>query len=83
MKWQPIETAPKGDGSGFGPVILIYRPKRIGGGGRICVAAFDPESFRKNPRPHWHSFFGTLSKYQDRDNPPTHWMPLPEPPEDT
>jgi len=75
MDWQLIETAPKRT------VIILYRPGRIGVGGRVCVGQYDFDEWsRRGPRPFWRSDWGGLGVQYDRDTPPTHWMPLPEPP---
>ena len=77
MTWQPIETAPKGDGEGNGPNILCYCPDMFGRGGRVSVGFWDREQYKKSPRPHWGSRWGMLGKQNARDQQPTHWMPLP------
>jgi hypothetical protein len=74
MEWQPIETAPKGDGQWAGPRVLLCCPKR---GAR--TGKFDPDAFSVKKRPFW-SIDGSFGKNDDRLDQPTHWMPLPEPP---
>ncbi len=74
-QWQPIETAPKD-----GTPVWLHRPDRIGRGSRRTISKFDRDEFAKNPRPFWKSYYGGLGVLHDRDNPPTHWMPLPKPP---
>jgi hypothetical protein len=71
-EWQPIETAPK-DGK-----ILAWCPQR-----GVCAPAYwNEDKYAKNPRPYWthwgERMCGTLATRKDQ---PTHWMPLPEPPE--
>lgn len=66
MNWQPIETAPKDR------ELLIWR-------GRPCIARWDDQRYHKTPRPFWNDY-GVFGVVWMRDNPPTHWMPLPEPP---
>lgn len=70
-EWQPIETAPKD-----GRDILVWMP--LGDGrGNPTVAVVD--WYVANGESHWRiaeGVFGPLAL----DFPPTHWMPLPEPP---
>lgn len=66
-EWQPIETAPKD-----GTEILVWM------GARILLARWDAETYHKRPRPHWSSF--VMGRTWSRDNQPTHWVPLPDPP---
>lgn len=75
--WLPIETAPKD-----GTWIIAYRPDPDGWydtelGITIC-------RWRKNDRTGKSYFTDTyeLDDYELADYPPTHWMPLPEPPSD-
>ena len=71
MKWQPIETAPK-DGT-----ILVFR----GRGTRVEIAQWHDDRQSNPPKPYWlDSSLHGISWM--RANPPTHWMPLPEFPED-
>jgi hypothetical protein len=43
------------------------------------VARWDTQPYHKRPRPYWHmERFGHGSNWQQRDNQPTHWMPLPD-----
>ena len=74
--WQPIDTAPKD-----GTCVDLYRPDRIGGGGRVCVGHYNNDMYaRKGPRPFWETQYGGLGRIYDRDNPPSHWRPRPAPP---
>lgn len=72
-EWQPIETAPKDKR------ILLYRPTApewwMVMGGR-----YDSDEYAKNPKPYWSTDNWSLGKTEQRQNAPTHWMPLPEPP---
>lgn len=70
--WRPISTAPK-DGS----YVLLYGPAR---GTTPSVGRFTADEYAKRPRPFW-SRVGLWGVTWDRLNPPTHWMPLPLPPE--
>jgi len=73
MEWQPIETAPK-DGS----VVLLYRGLNVVAGWFVRGADYE-----------WYFVDDTrLDEHENidpnayvRDFPPTHWMPLPPPPE--
>lgn len=76
MQWRPIETAPKDRR------VMLYRPTH-NNAWLLTVSAgqYDDDRYAKKPRPYWGSdverVWGVLAC---RDNPPTHWMPLPEPP---
>lgn len=66
MSWQPIETAPKG-----GVVIIAFRPT-------------DPPHIEamywvqySDGTGAWHYAYDGDCSYE---TPPTHWIPLPEPP---
>ena len=85
MKWQPIETAPKD-----GVEILLRR------GTRVTSGAYQKEIDEMGSEYHsngtylgeyptgntspamWMSWDGGFLD----EEPPTHWMPLPPPPED-
>ena len=65
-RWQPIETAPKGDGQ-YGPDILLWQ---AGAPGEQKIGMF-----------HWFvDGFVTNSWEHDPALNPTHWMPLPDSP---
>lgn len=66
MDWQPIETAPK-DGTKFD----AWVPSRFGGY-RMADLSFGP---RGKLRQHGELTAAELPRW------PTHWMPLPAPPE--
>lgn len=76
-EWQPIETAPK-DGT---PVLACYKgygtegPTFMRGSGPITVfyGTYHPNSPGKK---EWRDDNGHRRPYI------THWMPLPDPPED-
>lgn len=70
--WQPIETAPKD-----GRMILLYRPTG-GGWMNTATGSWNDDRYAKNPRPYWESWLRIGVDW--RTLPPTHWMPLPEPP---
>ena len=72
--WKPIESAPK-DGTG----VLLFCP-RLG----VCAPGrWDTDKHAKKPRPYWthwgERIWGTL---WIRDDQPTHWQPLPAPPQE-
>jgi len=65
MNWQPIETAPK---TGVG--ILVYQPWKSGYD-EIMIGHYANGWVRSE-----------TSSYDELDKiHPTHWMPLPEPPQ--
>lgn len=65
MTWQPIATAPR-DGTPFIAAVPF-------GGGEWEISKMMWEEFR-------HAFIdATYSPFDETQ--PTHWMPLPEPPE--
>jgi hypothetical protein len=65
--WKPIETAPKDR------EIMIVR------NGKIRIGKWDDDRYNKKPRPYWRDHQGRNISTM-RYLPPTHWMPLPEPP---
>ena len=72
MKWQPIETAPKG----VEWILLGYYPEYMRGkcqGGKPAIAYYD---CLKNV---WMECCGR-SLCTSGTFSPTHWMPLPDPP---
>ncbi len=71
MTWQPIETAPK-DGT---PVLLLYDQEAIQGHWS------ETDTHGGEWKPIWLSVHGCGCCGSD-DKPPTHWMPLPEPPDE-
>ena len=73
MKWQPIETAPK-DGS----CVLVF--PGIWNNTPCSIARWDDNKYANNPRPFWRRLDAMGSVSRSLYNPPTHWMPLPEPP---
>ena len=70
MNWQPIETAPRD-----GTEILLYV-------GTLChdygVAWWNGEWWEMGSR----ECAGMKDRFDVEFGAPTHWMPLPEPPED-
>lgn len=77
MIWQPIETAPKD-----GTTILLYRPSAHPWG-MVTPGKWDAQPHSKKPNPYWEMWFKIGGNYESRAWPPTHWMPLPAPPEAT
>jgi hypothetical protein len=66
--WQPIETAPK---VMSGTRYLGWCP----GHGGVCFISWIEDGYLSGPGDHWIS--GGAIQVE-----PTHWMPLPNPPED-
>jgi hypothetical protein len=73
-EWQPIETAPK-DG-----MILLFRPTAPKWG-MVSEGKWDAQPHHKKPNPYWEMWLKIGSTTDSRRHDPTHWMPLPEPPE--
>jgi hypothetical protein len=71
-EWQPIETAPK-DGTAILVCSAWTMPDGLYRVGWIADGFFDGG--------HW--LFGWLDLDPEEYSPPTHWMPLPAPPETT
>lgn len=68
-EWQPIETAPKERG-----LILLWRPTTHW---KVDLGCWRPNTIKAA---HWGSW-NAMPIYWCIQNPPTHWMPLPEPPD--
>lgn len=68
-EWRPIETAPRD-----GTAILAAKPNRIG------VVLYPIRARDQDGR--WQAYFGD-GDWRSYDPQPTHWMPLPAPPETT
>jgi len=66
-EWQPIETAPRD-----GTKLLGYE-----GDGRINTMWFESQYVWVSPGA-WISDYNRSDTYEHQ---PTHWMPLPEPPQ--
>ena len=73
-QWQPIETAPKD-----GTPVIVYPP--LWRDVTISMACFDMDRGAVYSRPFWRHL--DADSAMSRDNQPTHWMPMPEPPEVT
>jgi hypothetical protein len=72
-KWKPIETAPK-DGTS----VLVF--PGIWNNKNISIAKFDNDKYARKPKPYWSRDDDMNRVTNSRNNPPTHWMPLPDPP---
>ena len=70
--WQPIETAPK-DGTRF----LAYQHPF----GVEIVYRHDPGGENKNPKHHYECWVFAHQLAGDYPCKPTHWQPLPDPPD--
>lgn len=69
MEWQPIETAPKDK------TIIVFM------GNYVVTAKWYDDKFAKKPRPYFNcEGLHFMGKSWQRENQPTHWMPLPPPP---
>jgi hypothetical protein len=79
MNWQPISTAPT-DGT---RILLYYPPMKFGRQPRTVCGKWEREEAARNPKPHWIYDNMTFGVRDARENPPTHWCPLPPPPEST
>lgn len=76
MTWNPIEAAPK-DGS----YILLYFPK-MPPWAQVSVGSWEPQEHAAKPRPYWTSQHERIWGIPTlRERQPTHWQPLPPPPE--
>lgn len=71
--WRPIETAPKD-----GTKVMLLCP-RFG----VCAPGeWDTNEFNKKPKPYWTHWGERIWGVKwIRDDQPTHWQPLPQPPE--
>ena len=68
MSWQPIETAPR-DGS---DVLALFS------GGNVSFVRW---VFNHRTKTTFWNDASEWDCYEYENTPPTHWMPLPEPPE--
>lgn len=84
-EWRPIETAPR-DGT---RILLLLGDHRIESGKWVDAEEDGPDSIGADAG--WLSdsgwtmpgrSFGHFLHRREPMAPPTHWMPLPEPPED-
>jgi nitrogen fixation protein FixH len=73
--WQPIETAPNDK------IILLYRPTATADWMRVTIGKHEDQRYAVNPRPYWGLWIKVGSTTEARMHTPTHWMPLPEPPQ--
>lgn len=76
--WQPIETAPRD-----GTEILTWNGVLVTS--TIWEETPDDEGHTGwCSATHWQcESYGTYNNYFGKESLPTHWMPLPEPPEST
>lgn len=69
--WQPIATAPRD-----GTRLLLYWK------GHVVCGHWDEDRHVNRPCPYWSTDLeGIFRKTITRENPPTHWQPLPDAPE--
>jgi len=70
--WQPIETAPKHID------VLLLCPHR-----GVVRGRWQDDAYAQKPRPYWTNDRERIwGIRQTRDDQPTHWMPLPDPPKE-
>ena len=62
--WLPIETAPKDK-----TMILLASS-------RVEIGNWDDDKYARKPKPYWNRY-SAFGKTSERENNPTHWMPLP------
>jgi hypothetical protein len=73
--WQPIDTAPKDK-----RVLLFYGK---GVTGIMVVGRWVTDANVNKPRPYWtNDHSAAFGIRLTREMHPTHWMPMPEPPEE-
>jgi hypothetical protein len=74
--WQPIETAPKDQ------IVLLYRPTAPFPAIQVAPGKYDSDQYARKPRPYWSIWLCVWNgKTESRTYHPTHWQPLPAPPE--
>lgn len=75
--WQPIETAPEGVN-----ILLYWTEGELGVGGMECAMIFRGDPHSKSGLSFWtHGGPNAGSDWEPRGGEaPTHWMPLPAPP---
>jgi hypothetical protein len=76
MTWRSI----KDDPPPMDEIILLYRPGAVSWM-VVAPGKWDAQSFNKKPNPFWDCWLKIGGAYESRKWPPTHWMPLPEPPD--
>ncbi len=70
--WQPISTAPKDEDSEEQGWVILFA------GGRVQCGYWGPTYFGRDFA--WIQY-GYRGEYEPVYGEPTHWMPLPEPPQ--
>ena len=75
MEWQSIESAPKD-----GTYILVY--PGLWTGISASIARWDDDEYAARPMPYWRRIDANNRIRLDRYTPPSHWMPLPDPPKE-
>jgi hypothetical protein len=73
--WQPIETAPKGDGRENGPEIIVAAFYEGGATSGIATWWWHPNPSDAEDGGRWE-----IGSHGAERFVPTHWMPLPTPP---
>lgn len=75
MNWQPIDTAPKDRW------VLLYRPTAKSWA-KVTIGAYNDQRHHKNPKPFWEIKMNIGGVLDSREWEPTHWMELPDPPQE-
>ena len=74
-QWQDIATAPKNGTR----ILLLWQHA---GEPRMAVGSWHDDKYSAKPRPYWHTDETLLmGMTYTRSNQPTHWQPLPSPPQ--
>ncbi len=78
MEWQPIETAPKD-----GTLVLLWQKNSFPGPGSAIIGSFRTDQNDEDGEPLWleNDYDDWSTGYASTPSHPTHWMPLPPPPE--
>jgi len=71
-EWLPIETAPKDR------AVLVH--PAIWNDKTASIAKWESDRYSKNPRPYWRRDDDMGKVTISRENPPSHWLPLPAAP---
>ncbi|MBY0137492.1 DUF551 domain-containing protein [Paracoccus yeei] len=73
--WQDISTAPRGE------CVMLWRPTCNLTWTQIVTGKYNDDRYAKNPAPYWgHDLERIEGKRSTRVHQPTHWRPLPAPP---
>ena len=85
MEWQPIETAPKGDDRFSSPVVLLLSFTDLDEYETSVAVGFwsTIDAHAEDQREGWCNWGAGMNDddFWEEVKEPTHWMPLPAPPE--